>query len=137
MILVLLAIGPLGCSDSDDPTGALPPSRAVNGTFSGAMPVEPPGEDWSRVTMDLVTDRGVSGTLKPLVGIDHAIGGTFAGNNLILRVGDLPGDSTCIEIALNIFRFELNSSNEVTAFEGTLSGRCQGTVSGSFRMERQ
>jgi hypothetical protein len=109
----------------------------VNGTFSGAMPVEPPGEDWSHVTMDLVTDRGVSGTLKPLAGIEHAIGGTFAGNNLILRVGDLPGDSTCSEIALNIFRFEFNSSNEVTAFDGTLSGQCQGTVSGSFRMERQ
>lgn len=137
IVLLLVTSTISGCSESDSPTSALPASRAVNGTFGGSLPVQPPGEDWSSVTMQLMTQGKVSGVLKPKAGVDHAIGGTYAGTNLLLQIGDLPGDGKCYEISMNIFRFEFNVASEITAFEGTLSGHCQGTVTGFVRMERQ
>jgi len=137
LLPALLLISFVSCSDSDSPTIALPPTRALNGTFSGAMPSLIPGEDWSTVTMELETKGNVSGTITPKTGTTRPVGGTYAGSNLVLSVGNLPQDASCFEITMNVFRFEFSSTNEVTAFEGTLMGRCQGTVSGSFRMERK
>lgn len=137
LLLLLHAAVFVGCSDSDSPTEARPPSRSLNGTFVGSLPVQPPGEDWSEVTMALVTEKDVSGVLRPKVGIVHSVGGTYAGANLILRIGDLPGTSACHEISMSVFRFDRDAANQVVAFEGTLSGRCQGTVSGGFRMVKQ
>lgn len=128
-----------GCSDSDSPTIALPPSRTLNGSFGGELPSLIPGEDWSAVTLQLQTasERNVSGTIEPKTGPTRPIGGTFAGTNLVLSIGELPTEQACYEYTLNIFRFEFDAANEVTAFEGTLMGRCQGTVSGGFRMTRK
>ena len=137
MLLLLLPTALISCNESDSPTIALPATRSLNGTFGGAMPVAPPGEDWSSVVMVLQTSGDVSGVLKPAAGIDHSVGGTYAGTNLILSVGDLPSDNTCVQIQLNVFRFEFDLENNVTAFDGTVSGNCPGPLSGSFRMERQ
>jgi len=135
--IFLLLLPLTGCSDSESPTIALPPTRALNGTFSGPMPSLIPGEDWSNVTMELMTQGNVSGTFTPKSGPTRPVGGTYAGTNLVLSIGNLPQGASCFEITMNVFRFEFNSSNDVSAFEGTLTGRCQGTVSGSFRMERK
>jgi len=136
-LLVMASFPFAGCSDSDSPTVALPPTRALNGTFEGALPDRIPGEDWSTTTMVLQTAGNVSGTITPKVGASRPVGGTYAGTNLLLSIGNLPQAEACYEITMNVFRFEYDAANEVSAFEGTLMGRCQGTVSGGFRMERR
>lgn len=138
--LLVVAVLPFaGCSDSDSPTIALPPSRALNGTFEGPLPSRIPGEDWSTVALDLTTssERNVSGTITPKAGSPRPIGGAFAGTSLILSIGDLPQQQACFAFTLNIFRFEFDAANEVSAFEGTLAGECQGTLAGGFRMTRK
>jgi len=137
LVLLLVTVPLLGCSDSDSPTATLPQSRDLEGTFTGPLPVKPPGEDWSEVTMDLTTNRNVSGVLRPKVGTERPVAGTFVGSNLIMSVGNLAPSPTCYEISLNIFRFEANAANETIAFEGTIQGTCEGTLSGTFRMERK
>ncbi len=133
--VILLLILTFGCSESDSPTSPLPPPRTIDGTFSGFITVQPPGEDWSNVTLELQTAGNVSGTLKPKTGAERPVGGTYVGPNLILNVGGLT-ESSCVEITLNAFRFERDASNRVTAFDGSVQGRCPTPVSGAFGMKR-
>lgn len=137
-LIALLAFSLVSCSDSSSPTAALPAVPALDGLWTGSLPIQPPGEDWTSVVLELTQDaRQVSGELRPNGGMNHQIGGAFSGSNLILRVADLPNDGSCFEIQMNIFSFEFDAENKTVGFSGTLTGECGGTIAGSFQFRKQ
>jgi len=133
-ICLLLSLA-VGCSESDSPTAVLPLPRTIDGVFVGTVSVQPPGEDWSSVTLKLESAGNVSGTLTPKSGTERPVRGAYVGQNLILDVGEL-NESSCVELTLNGFRFERDASNRVTAFDGSVQGRCPAPVTGTFSMKR-
>lgn len=137
-LVVALVATLLSCSDSDNPTIGLPSVPVLDGIWAGSLPTQPPGEDWSSVVLEFQQDaRQVSGVLRPNGGVTHQVGGTFSGTTLILRIGDLPDDGSCLEIQMNVFTFEFDAENKTVGFSGTLSGECGGAVSGSFQFRKQ
>lgn len=78
----------------------------------------------------------ITGTLTDGDGGSWPLTGTLEEGILSLRVGGLPGTSTCSHIGFNSGQFERTISGTVVAIIGFMSGRWFGTVANDFRLDR-
>ena len=75
LVLLLACVALFGC----DQTSPTEPDvrRGLTGTWEGALPSYPAGEDWSRVRLTLQSGGDtVTGTLVSRNGVSHPVTGT-------------------------------------------------------------
>ncbi len=99
------------------------------------------GEDWTTVSATFFqAGQTISGNVKSADGFDHPVSGTITGTipngTAFIDVGGLPGTSTCSVFQLFVNSFGTDAAGNLVTFSGTLTGRCCGTVAGTFRFDR-
>jgi hypothetical protein len=140
VVAALLGFGAAAC-DGDHPNGPAP-TLNVGGAWTGTVPASPPGSDWSTVDMTLQQSaRSLSGRATGRDGTpwDLAGGvGELDGDawSVQLSVQGLPGTSTCATFFLFAGPVD-HQQGAVAVLEGMISGRCYGTLAGTFRFTRK
>jgi len=144
---VLSVTGLVACTSEDEPTDPGPALLDVAGDWSTddlSGPCEQEaGEDWSRVALVLRhSDSQISGEIVTADGRRRPVGGGLVTVNGVesLRLGllDLSGTSTCYSYELWAATADMVSSGgRVVRIPGHAYGRCCGTVSESFTLERE
>lgn len=130
--VALVLVAAAGCGGGS-PT--VPRLLDLSGRWVGDLPLRLPDEDWSFTLIVLRQDGNeITGTMTSRDGVRRGLNGTFSGERAELQVGGLAGDSTCSSIQLTLIPMLGGTSIERLA--GVATGRCYGTVAGSFTLIR-
>jgi hypothetical protein len=140
---VLLAMFAVAACDERLPTD---PAVAVvlavdeatlTGVWSGAMPISPPGEDWTSIVLTIPAGEMPRGEIVPRAGRAHPVRVQYVGGKAFLAVEDLPFDERipCSQIGMSLDSVELRDGRPF-AVTGRLSGRCPSTLMQRIRLSR-
>lgn len=121
----------------DSPTLDAPFSLA--GNWSGVMPIRTPDGSWTEPARVTLTQTGdsVTGELVSSDGARYELAGTATEEGATITLQGLPGTSTCAGVIITADRFWITRDGTVTRMSGRTSGRCFGTIAGSFTLARE
>jgi hypothetical protein len=113
------------------------PPLDVAGKWVGNLVRGPYHEDWSFVVLE-IKQNGTSLTGKVIdVGGNYTeVAGSVDNEKVELNVVGLPRSSTCGEHLIFAWQIERDKAGGLAALSGNVSGRCYGTVMGTFRLTR-
>jgi hypothetical protein len=142
----LLTVGEMALAiafrDEGGQTGSAQASTALRldltGTWAGPLPIRTePTADWSDARLSLVqTGDTLTGDVVSRDGVSFPVAGSLSIEQTpFVTVRGLPGTSTCAGVIIVLRQFEF-ADGRIRRTSGHASGRCFGTVAGTFDLQR-